>query len=57
MEELKAESTIDVYLPENNLQAEDIPFYVTWNNKKEYSVKLEIPEGLTLKELYNVGME
>ena len=48
---------IEVYLPESNLQAEDIPFYAVWNAKKKFSVQIEVPEGLTLKELYNAAPE
>ncbi|OJI07169.1 MAG: hypothetical protein BK997_03710 [Candidatus Micrarchaeum sp. ARMAN-1] len=45
---------IEVYLPDSNLQAEDTPFYAVWDSSENFAIRLEIPKGMTLKELYNV---
>lgn len=46
-----------VYVPSYSLQGEDLPCHVRWKGEGEVEVNLELPEELTLKEVYNVGRE
>lgn len=43
-----------VYLPENSIQGEDIPLYIKWDKNKKITIKIILPAGLELKELFNV---
>lgn len=46
-----------IYLPENCLQGGDFPLYLTWNKNTQVSVVVRIPEGLNIKELFNVSQD
>ncbi len=52
---MEEEQQINIYLPASNLQGQDTPFYALWDTNKNYSIKIELPNGLSLKELYNVS--
>lgn len=44
----------DVYMPEYCVQGERIPFYVLWDKERKLKISLNLPEGLTLSEVYNI---
>ena len=43
-----------VYLPENSIQGEDIPLYIKWDKTKNVTIKIILPIGLLIKELFNI---
>ncbi len=44
-----------IYLPENSIQGEDIPLYIKWNKTQNVVIKIILPNGLCIKELFNVS--
>lgn len=44
-----------VYVPSYSLQGEDLPCHVRWRGEGRVEVNLELPEELTIKEVYNVA--
>jgi len=46
--------SLKLYVPEYCVQGERIPFYLLWDNSKEIKISINLPDGLTLKEVYNV---
>jgi len=45
---------LDVYVPEYCVQGERIPFYVLWDKDRKLRIALNLPDGLTLSEVYNI---
>jgi hypothetical protein len=46
-----------VYVPTYSLQGEDLPCHVRWRGHGRIEINLELPEELTIKEVYNVGLD
>ncbi len=53
MSELDIKS-IELYLPEYCVQGERIPFYLLWDKSKNLKISMNLPQGLTVSEVYNV---
>lgn len=45
---------IEVYMPEYCVQGERIPFYLLWDKSKNLQITISLPDGLELKEAYNI---
>lgn len=45
---------VTVYMPKFCVQGARIPFYVIWDAPQKVNIKLNKPDGLTVKELYNI---
>ena len=43
-----------VYIPEYSLQGQEVSGHVTWNRDSKISLGIELPEGIEVKEFYNV---
>jgi hypothetical protein len=48
---------IKAYLPGYCLQGEDLPGHVIWDSEDDVEIRLEIPDSLKLKRIFNVPSE
>jgi len=48
------EKLIYAYAPNFCIQGEDIPIYLTWDKTQKTEIKITIPAGIDIKEIYNV---
>jgi len=43
-----------VFVPENSLQGQEISGHILWDREKKIILGIELPDGIRVKELYNV---
>jgi hypothetical protein len=43
-----------LFVPSHAIQGEEVPAHILWDSLEYQSIKIQLPEGIKLKEIYNV---